>query len=96
MFKYFGKEKEMANYDKTRSKDKLKQYIEDEITKFFGSTLDYAEVAVDGKERFKMFRSRILKLGNDVIRELKKELDQHYDVHFVSTFEEVIKLNTKR
>jgi len=65
-----------------RDREKLKTFIHSEITKLFSAVLDYTEVAVDGKERYMNLRSKILKVGNDTIREIKKELDTRYVVKF--------------
>ena len=73
-----------------RDKDKLKSFIHEEITKLFSSVLDYTEVAVDGKERYMNLRSKILKVGNDTIREIKKELDTRYAVEYKALVEDVI------
>ena len=78
--------------EEDRSLDKLKRFIDSSITDFFGAVLDYTEVAVDGKERHANLRSRILKLGNDSIRDIKRELEQHYVVKYQPTTEDVIKV----
>lgn len=73
-----------------RDREKLKNFIHSEITKLFSSVLDYTEVAVDGKERYQMLRSKILKVGNDTIREIKKELDTRYNIKYEPPAEDVI------
>lgn len=82
----------MANQDGQRSKEKLKRYVEKEIHGFFGTILDYIEVAVDGEERFKTLRSKILNSGNDVLRNVKKELETSYDVNYIPQSEDIIKV----
>jgi Mn-dependent DtxR family transcriptional regulator len=64
------------------SREKLKKYVQSEITKLFSTILDYVEVAVDGKARYKNLRSKILKVSNDSIREIHKELDSKYMVDY--------------
>jgi len=77
-----------------RSKDKLKNYVDSEVKKLFKGVLDYAEVAIDSKDRWKALRSRVLKLSNDAIREITKELDTHYDVSYVNPpGEDIIVIN---
>jgi hypothetical protein len=73
-----------------RSREKLKKYVQGEITKLFSSVLDYAEVAVDGKERYMNLRSKILKVSNDAIREIKKEIDSRYSVIYNPPAEDII------
>lgn len=77
------------------SREKFKRYIDAEITKLFTGVLDYAEVAVDSPERWKALRSRILKLSNDTIREIKKELDTKYELR-CSIAEDVIVVNKRK
>ena len=73
-----------------RSKDKLKNYLQNEITKLFSSVLDYAEVAVDGKERYMNLRSKILKVSNDTIRNIKREVDSRYLIEYSAPAEDLI------
>lgn len=79
-----------------RSKEKLKSFIQGEVTKLFSSILDFAEVAVDGKERYLNFRSKVLKLSNDAIREIKKEVDNRYVVGYTAPAEDVIIIKQPR
>jgi hypothetical protein len=73
-----------------RSKEKLQKYIRNEITKIFSSVLDYAEVAVDGKERYTNFRSKVLKISNDSIRDIERELALRYTVNYIPPAEDVV------
>ena len=70
--------------------DALKLFISQEVTKLFSSILDFAQVAVDGKDRYSNYRSRVLKLSNDAIRVIKKEVDCRYVVEYVPPMEDVI------
>lgn len=79
-----------------RSKHKLKRQIENEITKMFTGSLSYAEVALEGAERWKHLRARILKLANDAIRDIHKELDDHYDVSYKAPGVDVIVVNNSK
>jgi len=87
-----GKERvlNMDDSGSVRSKDRLKKYVQNEVTKLFTSVLDYAEVAVDGKERYSNLRSKILKVSNDAIREIKKEIDTRYTVDYIPPAEDII------
>lgn len=75
-----------------RSKDKLKKDVEKEITKFFDHILDISEVAIGDPLRYKPFRSKVLRAGNDAIREVKKILDFNYQILFVPTKEDVVEV----
>ena len=75
-----------------RSKEKLKRDIEKEITRFFDHILDISEVAIGDPQRYKPFRSKVLRAGNDAIREAKKILDKNYKVLYVSTTEDIIEI----
>lgn len=74
----------------------LKLFITREVTKLFGSILDFAEVAVEGRQRYSNYRSRVLKLSNDAIREIKKEVDTKYIVEFVPVTEDIIVVKQPR
>jgi hypothetical protein len=76
-----------------RSKDKLKREIEREITGFFDQILDIAEVAIGDPLRYKPFRAKVLRSGNDAIREVKKLLDRDYQVQFIPSKEDVIEVS---
>ena len=78
-----------------KSKDYLKKEIEKEVTQLFESALDYAQVACAHKDTFKALRSKILRVGNDCIRNLNTQLDRHYDVKFKATTEDVVEINRK-
>lgn len=75
-----------------RSKEKLKRDMEKEITKFFDHVLDISEVAIGDPQRYKPFRSKVLRAGNDAIREVKKVLDLNYKVLYVPTTEDIIEV----
>ena len=79
-----------------RSREKLKKYVHGEITKLFSSVLDYAEVAVDGKERYMNLRSKILKVSNDTIREIKKEIDSRYYVAYQPPAEDIVVIKQQK
>lgn len=76
--------------------DALKLFISKEVTKLFSSILDFAEIAVDGKERYANYRSKVLKLSNDAIREMKKEIDLRYQVEYMSPTEDIIVVKQPR
>lgn len=79
----------MAANDK--SKEKLTRELEGEVTKLFEQALDYAQIACPNKDTYAALRSRILRVGNNCIRNVKRKL-QHYDVEFVPQAEEVIEV----
>jgi hypothetical protein len=45
---------------------------------------------VDDKERYKVLRSKVLKLSNDTIRFLMSEIEKNYDVEFKNIYDEVV------
>lgn len=75
-----------------RSKDKLKRDIEKNILKSMDDILNIAEVAIGDPARYKAFRSKVLRSGNDAIRDVKKLLDMNYKVMFVPTNEDVVQI----
>ncbi len=75
-----------------KSKEYLKKQIAKEVTQLFESVLDYSQVACVNNKIFKVLRSRILRVGNDCIRNLHTELDSHYDVQFNAKNEDIIEV----
>jgi hypothetical protein len=72
-----------------KSKDKLKGFVKDEVTKMFESVLDYAQVACPTPETYKVLRSKILRVGNNCIRVIHKNLDR-YDIEYKAIGEDII------
>jgi len=80
-----------------KSREKLIRDMESEVTNLFEQALDYAQVACPTQDIYKILRSKILRVGNNCIRNIKKKV-QHYNVEFIPQTEEiieVIKLNNK-
>ncbi len=73
----------------SKSREKLNRVIEEEVTKLFESTLDYAQVACPTQDTYKVLRSKILRVGNNCIRSIKAKT-AHYDVEFIPPAEDVI------
>ena len=76
------------------SKEKLIKDIETEITGLFEQVLDYSQVACPTKDTYAVLRSKILRVGNNCIRTVKKVL-QHYEVEYVSHTEEIVEVKQK-
>ncbi len=86
---------EVSNAGKLeRSKSRLKRDIEKEITQLFDQILDIADVAIGDAYRYKSFRAKVLRSGNDAIREVKKLLDRNYSVEFIPSREDIIEVQT--
>lgn len=79
----------MAGNDK--SKEKLLKELELEVTRLFEQSLDYAQVACPTQDTYKVLRSKILRVGNNCIRNLRKKV-QHYDIEYIPQTEEVIEI----
>lgn len=78
-----------------KSREKLARDIEIEITDLFEQVLDYSQVACPTKDTYSVLRSKILRVGNNCIRSVKKVL-QHYDVEYVPQMEELIEIKTQK
>ena len=76
-----------------RSKDKLKKDSEKLITGLFDHILDISELAIGDPIRYKAFRSKVLRAGNDAIREVKKLLDKDYRVLYVPCNEDIVEVH---
>lgn len=75
----------------SRSRDKLNKAMEDEVTKMFESVLDYAQVACPTADTYKVLRSKILRVGNNCIRNIKKQ-SSHYEIEYVPMAEEIVEI----
>jgi hypothetical protein len=73
-----------------KHKEKLMKTVSSEITDLFEKVLDYAEVAVPNSDQYKKFRSKILRIGNNCIRNLGKEINIRYDVKYIPPAETII------
>ena len=75
-----------------KSKDKLKFNVSEEVTMMFQEILNYAEVACPTKDVYSNFRSKVLRIRNDCIRNLHKNIDRFYEVKYIPNTEEVIEV----
>jgi hypothetical protein len=75
---------------KDKSKDKLKAFFAAQITSLFGDILDLTEVALGDPGRQKALRSKVLKLSNDAIRTVQREVEERYTVSYVPPATDVI------
>ena len=78
-----------------KSREKLARDIEAEITGLFEQVLDYSQVACPTKDTYSVLRSKILRVGNNCIRNVRKNL-QYYDVEYVPQVEEVIEIKQSK
>lgn len=76
-----------------KSRDKLKRDIEGRVLKSADDILNLAEVAIGNQERYKAYRSKVLRSANDAVREVKKIIDMNYQVLFVPTNEDIIQVS---
>ena len=73
-----------------KHKEKLIKTVSEEVTTLFEKVLDYAEVAVPNAEQYKKLRSKILRVGNNCIRNVSKEINLHYEVKYIPSAETII------
>lgn len=76
-----------------RSRDKLKRDVEQSVLRSADDILNIAEVAIGDPQRYKAFRSKVLRSANDAVREVKKTIDMNYQVLFVPTNEDIIQVS---
>lgn len=79
---------------KDKSRQKLEDMVNKEVTKMFENILDYTQVACPSNETFKVLRSRILRAGNDCIRRLCSNLD-YYKIEYRGKNEDVVEVIRK-
>jgi hypothetical protein len=77
-----------------KHKEKLIGAIANEITLLFEKSLDYAEVAVPNSDQYKKLRSKILRVGNNCIRNVAKEINTKYNVKYIASAETIIESKT--
>jgi len=65
-----------------RSRIKLKNEITKEVTHLFEKCLDFVEVTLPDKQVYKLVRSKVLRSGNNAIREISKNIDENYTISF--------------
>jgi hypothetical protein len=80
----------MSNEKADKHKDKLIKDISEEVTSLFEKVLDYAEVAVPNSDQYRKLRSKILRVGNNCIRRIDKEIRARYEVQYVPPAETII------
>jgi hypothetical protein len=77
------------------SNKKLCALVKASITKLFDGILDFSEVAVEDKERYRILRSKVLKLSNDTIRSLMSEIEHNYEIEFKNVYDDVVVVRNK-
>jgi len=75
-----------------KHQEKMIRSISSEITDLFEKILDYAEVAVPNSDQYKKLRSKILRIGNNCIRNISKEVTTHYSVTYNAPGETIIEI----
>lgn len=80
-------EKKQDSYS-VNSKKKLRASIEHKMKRIYVGILDLIEKEkfsgnIDD-ETFDILRSRVLSIGNDQIRHIRKELDERYNIEFLA------------
>ena len=75
-----------------KHQEKLIKSVSNEVTDLFERILDYAEVAVPNNDQYKKLRSKILRIGNNCIRNISKELVSHYSVTYNAPGETIIEI----
>lgn len=69
----------------------MNRLVEDEVTRMFEQVLDYAQVACPTADTYKVLRSKILRVGNNCIRNIKRKLE-HYDVEYTAVSEDIVEI----
>lgn len=78
-----------------KHKDKINSMVKDEVTRMFEKVLDYAEVAVPNGEQYRKLRSKILRVGNNCIRNIQKDIEKHYDIKYKAPAETIVEVIQK-
>ncbi len=75
---------------KDKAKERLNNFISQEVTTMFSNILDFTEVAVGDRDRHKALRSKVLKISNDTIRSIQKEVCDRYSLKFIPPVKDII------
>ena len=75
-----------------KHQEKLIKSISEEVTSLFEKVLDYAEVAVPNSDQYRKLRSKILRIGNNSIRNISKEIVNYYSVTYNPPGETIIEV----
>jgi hypothetical protein len=78
-----------------KHQEKLARYITEEITELFEKILDYSEVAVTNLDQYKRLRSKILRIGNNCIRNITKEMANNYKIKYEASGETIIEVKSQ-
>lgn len=78
-----------------RHMQKLKEMIKEEVTYMFEQALDFAQVACP-EAHFRPLRSKILRVGNNCIRNIHKKINDRYEVKYLPAAEDVIEIQRKK
>jgi hypothetical protein len=70
---------------------KLKDMIKEEVTFMFEQALDFAQVACP-EPHYRPLRSKILRVGNNCIRNINSKIDTQYKIEFKATGEDIIQI----
>lgn len=82
--------------DTDKHKEKLMYVVEKEVTNMFEQILNYTEVAVPNRDQYSRLRSKILRLGNDCKRNLRKSIERDFYVRFEANREDIIEFSDRR
>lgn len=74
-----------------RHTKKLKDLIKEEVTLMFEQALDFAQVACP-EPHFRPLRSKILRVGNNCIRNINRKIDDQYKIEYQATAEDIIQI----
>jgi hypothetical protein len=74
-----------------RHTKKLKDLIKEEVTSMFEQALDFAQVACP-EPHYRPLRSKILRVGNNCIRNINSKIDNQYKIEFKATGEDIIQI----
>lgn len=77
------------------SSKRLQDFVDSEITHMFEGILDFSELAVGDPNRYKVLRSKILKLANNAARSIKSEIESSYDVSYTKINHDVVRVIKK-
>ena len=88
-------DKERTNAVSEKSRNRLKSDISRSVTELFKNILDFVEVGIGDPSRYNALRKKILRVANDAIRDINKDIDLNYVVTFVPSKEDILEVTNK-
>lgn len=76
----------------TKDKEFLKRAVKRDVTHMFESVLHYVELICPDDRTYDVLRGKVLGAGNACIRKITKNIDENYNIKYISSSEDIIEV----